>query len=116
MLALFPDGRLSTRLSRWSMRVYLATSTLWLAGQVVGGIYAVAGQQVHVDATGSVMKSPTGLAATLSNLSWVFAALIPVIWLIWVGHQVMNYRGASDQRREQVKWLTGGPLSCSSDW
>jgi hypothetical protein len=38
----------------------------------------------------------------------VFAAPIPVIWLIWVGHQVMNYRGASDQRREQVKWLTGG--------
>jgi hypothetical protein len=108
VLALFPDGRLSSRLSRWSMRVYLATSTLWLAGQVVGGIYAVAGQQVHVDATGSVMNSPAGLAATLSNLSWVFAAPIPVIWLIWVGHQVMNYRGASDQRREQVKWLTGG--------
>ncbi len=108
VLALFPDGRLSTRLSRWSMRVYLATSILWLAGQVVGGIYAVAGQQVHVDATGSVMNSPAGLAATLSNLSWVFAAPIPVIWLIWVGHQVVNYRGASDQRREQVKWLTGG--------
>jgi hypothetical protein len=108
VLALFPDGRLSTRLSRWSMRVYLATSTLWLAGQAVGGIYAVAGQQVHVDATGSVMNSPAGLAATLSNLSWVFAVPIPVIWLIWVGHQVVNYRGASDQRREQVKWLTGG--------
>jgi hypothetical protein len=51
------------------MRVYLATSTLWLAGQAVGGIYAVAGQQVHVDATGSVMNSPAGLAGVLSNLS-----------------------------------------------
>jgi hypothetical protein len=49
VLVLFPDGRLPTRLSRWSMRVYLATSTLWLAGQVVGGINAIAGHQIHLN-------------------------------------------------------------------
>jgi hypothetical protein len=105
---LFPDGRLPTRLSRWSMRVYLATSTLWLAGQVVGGINAVAGHQIHVDASASVTNNAAGLAGALSDLSWVFAVPIPVIWLIWVGYQIVSYRSASDQRREQLKWLTGG--------
>jgi len=108
VLALFPDGHLPTRLSRWSMRVYLATSTLWLAGQVAGGISAVAGHQIHVDASASVTNNATGLAGTLSDLSWVFAVPIPVIWLIWVGHQIASYRRASDQRREQLKWLTSG--------
>jgi hypothetical protein len=111
VLVLFPDGRLPTRLSRWSMRVYLATSTLWLAGQVVGGINAIAGHQIHlinIDTSVGVTNNPAGLAGTLFDLSWVFAVPIPVIWLIWVGHQIVSYRRASDQRREQLKWLTGG--------
>jgi len=103
VLVLFPDGRLPTRLSRWSMRVYLATSTLWLAGQVVGGINAIARHQIHVDASASVTNNATGFAGTISDLSWVFALPIPVIWLIWVGYQIVSYRSASDQRREQLK-------------
>jgi hypothetical protein len=62
VLVLFPDGRLPTRLSRWSMRVYLATSTLWLAGQVVGGIDAIAGHQIHIDVSASVTNNAAGLA------------------------------------------------------
>ena len=111
VLVLFPDGRLPTRLSRWSMRVYLATSTLWLAGQVVGGINAIAGHQIHIiniDTSVGVTNNPAGIAGTLFDFSWVFAVPIPVIWLIWVGHQIVTYRRASDQRREQLKWLTGG--------
>ena len=111
VLVLFPDGRLPTSLSRWSMRVYLATSTLWLAGQVVGGINAIAGHQIHlihIATSVGVTNNPAGLAGTLFDLSWVFAIPIPVIWLIWVGHQIVTYRRASDQRREQLKWLTGG--------
>ena len=109
VLVLFPDGRLPTGLSRWSMRVYLTTSTLWLAGQVVGGIDVIAGHQIHIDAaSASVTNNAAGLAGTLSDLSWVFAVPIPVIWLIWVAYQIVSYRRASDQRREQLKWLTGG--------
>jgi hypothetical protein len=106
-LVLFPDGQLPTRLSRWSVRIYVATSTLWIAGQMAGAIDAIAGHQIHVDASG-ITNNPAGLAASVSNLSWVFAVPIPVIWLIWIGHQIVSYRGATDQRREQLKWLTGG--------
>ncbi|MFY9649007.1 hypothetical protein [Trebonia sp.] len=72
-----------------------------------GAIDAIAGHQIHVDASG-ITNNPAGLAASVSNLSWVFAVPIPVIWLIWIGHQIVSYRGATDQRREQLKWLTGG--------
>ena len=65
------------------------------------------GHQIHVDASG-ITNNPAGLAASVSSLSWVFAVPIPVIWLIWIGHQIVSYRGATDQRREQLKWLTGG--------
>jgi hypothetical protein len=74
---------------------------------MAGAIDAIAGHQIHVDASG-VTNNPAGLAASVSNLSWVFAVPIPVIWLIWVGYQIVSYRSASDQRREQLKWLTGG--------
>lgn len=44
-LVLFPDGQLPTRLSRWSVRIYVATSTLWIAGQMAGAIDAIAGHR-----------------------------------------------------------------------
>ena len=107
-LILFPDGELPGRLWRWSMRIYLATSGIWLAGLVVGAAAIVAGQQVQVDPTGSVTNSPAGLPGLLYALSWVFAIPLPVIWLSWVGRQVVSYRRAGELRRQQLKWLTGG--------
>ena len=107
-LILFPDGDLPGRLWRWSMRVYLAASGIWLAGQVVGAVAAVAGQPIHLDASGAVTNNPSGLAGTVFGLSWIFAIPIPLIWLSWVGRQVVSYRHSGEQRREQLKWLTGG--------
>jgi MYXO-CTERM domain-containing protein len=107
-LILFPDGDLPGRAWRWSMRAYLAASGIWLAGQILGAAAVVAGQQVHVDATGGVTNNPTGLAGTVSGLSWIFAIPIPLIWLSWVGRQIVSYRRSGEQRREQLKWLTGG--------
>ena len=107
-LILFPDGDLPGRAWRWSMRAYLAASGIWLAGQIVGAAAALAGHQVHVDATGGVTNNPTGLAGTVFGLSWIFAIPIPLIWLSWVGRQIVSYRRSGEQRREQLKWLTGG--------
>jgi hypothetical protein len=61
-----------------------------------------------IDASASVTNNAAGLAGTITDLSWVFAIPIPLIWLVWVGHQIVTYRRASDQMREQLKWLTGG--------
>jgi hypothetical protein len=109
-LILFPDGELPGRLWRWSMRVYLATSAIWLAGQIVGAAEIVARQQIHLDATGSITNNPAGLAGLVADVSWFFAIPLPFIWLSWVGRQIMTYRRAGEQRREQLKWLTGGAV------
>jgi hypothetical protein len=111
-LILFPDGRMPSPRWRRVMWVYVVASGLWLAGLVTGAVSLIAGRSFQVDATGSITSSPAGLAGTLSNFSWLFAALIPVIWLAWLGRQIATYRSASDLRREQLKWLTGGAAIC----
>jgi hypothetical protein len=109
-LILFPDGHLPGRLWRWSLRAYTTTSAVWLAGQVIGAAAAIAGHQVHVDASGGITNNPAGLAGILAGASWVFAVPVPVIWLFWIGRQVLTYRRCGEQRREQLKWLTGGAV------
>jgi hypothetical protein len=111
-LILFPDGRLPSPRWRPVMWVYLGASVLWLAGQVTGAVSVIAGHQIHVDTAGGFAANPTGPAGTLFGLSWLFAALLPVIWLSWLGRQIGSYRRATDQRREQLKWLTGGAAIC----
>ncbi|HEY6279146.1 MAG TPA: hypothetical protein VIX86_22770 [Streptosporangiaceae bacterium] len=111
-LILFPDGQVPSRRWRWVMWVYVAASGLWLAGQVTGAVSVIALHHFQVDAYGSVSFSPAGLAGAVSGFSWLFAALLPVIWLAWLGRQIGSYRGTTDQRREQLKWLTSGAAVC----
>jgi hypothetical protein len=111
-LILFPDGRLPSLRWRWVMWGYLAASGLWLAGLVTGSVSILAGHPVQVDPGGSFTASPAGLPGLLFGFSWLFAALLPVIWLSWVGRQIGSYREATHQRREQLKWLTTGAVIC----
>jgi hypothetical protein len=94
------------------MWAYVAASGLWLAGQVTGAVSVIARHQFHVNTYGSVSVSPAGLAGAVYGFSWLFAALLPVIWLAWLGRQIGSYRSATDQRREQLKWLTSGAAVC----
>jgi hypothetical protein len=111
-LILFPDGRMPSPRWRRVMWAYLVTSALWLAGQVTGTLDVIVRHPLRVDATGTPIASPTGLAGVLFGISWLFAAPLPLIWLAWVGRQITTYRSAADLRREQLKWLTGGALVC----
>ena len=111
-LLLFPDGRLPSPQWRWMMRAYLGASALWLAGQAIGAGSTIAGHRIVIDAGGNVTTSPTGVADALYGTSWLFAALLPVIWLVWVGRLAVTYRGACGERREQLKWLSSGAAIC----
>lgn len=94
------------------MWAYLGASALRLAGQAIGTASTIAGHRIGVDAGGNVTTSPTGVADALYGTSWLFAALLPVIWLAWVGRLAVTYRGASGERREQLKWLSSGAAIC----
>jgi hypothetical protein len=111
-LILFPDGRLPSPRWRWVMWVYVAASVLWVAGEATGSVSILAGHHVQVDTSGSFTASPAGLPGLVFGISWLFAALLPVIWLCWLARQILSYRRATDQRREQLKWLTTGATIC----
>jgi uncharacterized membrane-anchored protein len=78
----------------------------------------VAGHDVRLDAFGDVTsqgeaQGPLGAAEALGLV------LILVIWLSFVAHQVLSWRRAVGERRQQLKWLASGAavtlvvLACS---
>ena len=105
MLSVFPDGLLPA--GRWRRpAVILVTAGVLLAvAATAAGAAGVAGHAVVVDATGNLANNTTGLTAALQGLTavGVLASLVA-----WLAVQVPRYRRASDERRQQLKWLYSG--------
>ena len=107
VVLLFPDGRLESRFWRWVLRVYLAVFAFAVVTLAVGTAGALAGHPVRVDSTG-------GLAATDNPSGWFGAvwgsALVLAVALSvsFAARQALSWRGSSGERRQQLKWLTGG--------
>ena len=107
---LFPDGLFPSR--RWKpwLWAYLAAGGLWVAGAYIISIGAIVTHHVHILANGdlSALDNPTGAAAPWGVLEAVFFPLIGLSWLAWLAGQVLSYRRAPDERRQQLKWLLSG--------
>ena len=104
LLWVFPDGRLPP--GRWR-RVSVALVAAGLLVGLVGlapGIVAVAGHDVHVEASGN-LSAPSRAWATAGYMT-IIAVLAS--WLAWLVVQVPGYRRSSGERREQLKWLYSG--------
>ena len=104
LLWVFPDGRLPP--GRWR-RVSVALVAAGLLVGLVGlapGIVAVAGHDVHIEAS-SNLSAP--------SRAWAIAGYMTIIavlasWLAWLVAQVPGYRRSSGERRQQLKWLYSG--------
>jgi hypothetical protein len=107
---LFPDGTLPSR--RWKpwLWVYLGSAGLWVGGAYVISVSAIASHHVHILANGdlSALDHPAGAAAVWGVLEAAFFPLIGLSWLAWLAGQVVGYRRAPAERRQQLKWLTTG--------
>ena len=105
LLWLFPDGRLPPGRWRQASRVLMAAGALLaLATTVAPGVRAVAGHHVHIDAGGNLYPvSPVWTIAGNLTATVAIASL-----LAWLAVQVPRYRRASDERRQQLKWLYSG--------
>jgi hypothetical protein len=106
VILLFPDGRLPRR---WRMVLwaYLAAAIL-LAAWVLGvTAWEMAGQPVAVDGAGQLIKqlNPPGV---ITAAAVAVAVTLPVFWVSFVARQVLSWRRATGERRQQLKWLMSG--------
>jgi hypothetical protein len=102
VILLFPDGRLPRR---WRMVLwaYLAASALVAAYILGSSAWAMSGQPLLVDGAGQLSRqyNPWGVVAPV-------AVTLPVFWLSFVARQVLSWRRATGERRQQLKWLMSG--------
>ncbi|MGH3213812.1 MAG: hypothetical protein ACRDN1_06120 [Trebonia sp.] len=108
IILLFPDGSLSRRWRRaaWA---YAACALLVVVVAGLGpAIAAVTSGHVKVDASGDVVTSgPPGGRATEALAAVTVIAVVALI-ISFVVRQVLSWRGATGERRQQLKWLASG--------
>ena len=108
VILLFPDGRLAARRWRWVLRAYVVAGALASAALFSPAVTAVARHDVRLDAFGDVISTGRSHGGPLAAAEVVGLLLILVIWLSFVAHQVLNWRRATGERRQQLKWLATG--------
>ncbi len=110
IVLLFPEGRLPSLRWRWVLWPYLGVAALWTAGTVVITVGAVVSHHTGVDSSGNLLllDHPTGSAAWWGVVNDLFFPLLAVGWLVSLTGQVLSYRRASGERRQQLKWLMTG--------
>jgi hypothetical protein len=111
VVLLFPDGRLTRRWT-WILWSYLVLIVVVAAGVAANEAGTIAGQYIQVDLNGTYSGpggSAGGLGAFLAAAS-AGLVLVPLFWLAFVARQVMSWRRATGERRQQLKWLTSGAV------
>jgi len=111
VILLFPDGRLASRRWRRVLWVYAVLTAYVAAVSAAQGIAAVAGHDIHLGTSGN-LTSTGQLGGWLANpptwLAFPVLASIAAIGLSFVAHQVLSWRRAGGERRQQLKWLASG--------
>jgi hypothetical protein len=118
VILLFPDGRVPGRRWRGAVRAYAGLVALVMALILAEAAAALAGHSVHLSPTGNLTSS-SHLTQWLANPSaWLIVPVIGAIVIIglsFVGHQVLSWRRAGGDRRQQLKWLAcGGAVAAAS--
>jgi len=105
VILLFPDGRLSSRRWHLVLSVYAALWACVFAVIWIPTVIAVADHDVRLDSFGDVEGSGGQTGAAFGAVEILIALAIVVIWLSFVAHQVLTWRRAAGERRQQQKWL-----------
>ena len=118
VILLFPDGTVPGRRWRWALRAYAGLVALVLALIVAAAAVALADHDVRLSPGGNLASSGH-LAGWLANPpGWLIVpviAAVVIIGLSFIGHQVLSWRAAEGDRRQQLKWLAcGGAVAAAS--
>ena len=105
IVLLFPDGRLPSPRWRRPLAGYL---TLALADAIVQAqmsVYALTHHRTRVDTSGQLVISNDHAYGTF----YAFAVLVFFgVWVLAVVYQVVSWRRAAGERRQQLSWLMAG--------
>jgi len=114
VVLLFPDGRLPARRWRPVLWAYLLSCALFMAYQFIGQSTVFAVRHLRVDLTGSPLNNPepAGAVAGVADVGQRFSVVILACWVCFVARQVISYRHAAGERRQQLKWLMSGGAIC----
>ncbi len=107
-IVFFPDGRLTSRLWRWTFWLYLVLAVLFFGVIAYRDAGAFTDRVVRVDSSGELrtFAGPSGPAAA------VLAVLYAAVVVSWVIGKVVEYRRSTGEHRQQLKWLMlGGAVS-----
>jgi hypothetical protein len=107
IMLLFPDGRLGSRW-RWPLRAYLAICVVFIAG-TLGLAVADLSVRAPVDSSANLAGLTNGWFGPFYKAGFVSWLLVAVMAIVY---QVRSYRRAGGERRQQLKWLGAGAMTC----
>ena len=108
IVLLFPDGRLGSRW-RWPLRAYLCAVVVYVAGTLQVAVVALSLRH-PIDSGGNLAGSshPHGSAAWVGPAQAAITVFFGLFCVATVAAQVLSFRRASGERRQQLKWLGAG--------
>jgi drug/metabolite transporter superfamily protein YnfA len=114
VIVLFPDGTLPSRRWRPVLWAYAAACAMYLVHLFIGQSTVLAVSHVQVGYSGYPLNlpAPSGAAARVAALGGDFFLVILACWACFVGRQVLSYRRAAGEHRQQLKWLMSGAAIC----
>ena len=114
VILLFPDGRLPSPRWRPVLWGYLAVGACWPVSVYAVAVGAVAAGDLRILPGGDLqaVDDPAGSSAWLGSVEAVILPVLAVFWLVFVARQVLSWRRAVGERRQQLKWLMSGAAVC----
>ena len=114
MILLFPDGRLPSPRWRPVLWGYLAVGACWPVSIYAVTVGAVAAGHLRLVSGGDLraVDDPAGSSAWLGSAEAVILPVLAAFWLVFVASQVLAWRRAGGERRQQLKWLMSGAAVC----
>jgi hypothetical protein len=108
-ILLFPDGKLPADRWRWTVRAYVLAGGLLLVGVGAKDVTAFTAKHVKVDQYGELVSiSHSNSNGLVKAFPVVLFLTCLICGLSWVVRQLLIFRHASGERRQQLKWLMAG--------
>jgi hypothetical protein len=112
VVLLFPDGRLPSPRWRWPLRAYVALGAGFAASLTAVAVATMIEHGIHVDAIGQLTVFDHG-SVGWSGATAVTFVLFLGFWVAFAARQVVSWRRATGDRRQQYTWLMTGGAICA---